>query len=120
MLETSAGPALRGGESLSIRRTAVLCYHAPKPQSGVPQAVRRVAWKFRPLVCCQVQLTSGGYTITMLRVIARLARPSIAAASLALVLASGLASAEQQLEIHMRNNSYQPEALTVPAGTTVR
>lgn len=56
----------------------------------------------------------------MRRISARLVRPAIGAAALALALAAGLASAEQQFEIHMRNNSYQPDGLTVPAGTTVR
>jgi plastocyanin len=56
----------------------------------------------------------------MFRVIGRLARPAIGAACAALVLATGLASADQQLEIHMRNNAYTPESLTIPAGTTVR
>jgi plastocyanin len=56
----------------------------------------------------------------MRRVIARLARPAVGAACAASLLAFGPASAEQQPEIHMRNNTYLPEGLTVPAGTTVR
>lgn len=56
----------------------------------------------------------------MLRVIGRLARPAFGAACAALVLATGLASADQQSEIRVRNNTYLPESLTVPVGTAVR
>ncbi|HEY7066496.1 MAG TPA: cupredoxin domain-containing protein [Chloroflexota bacterium] len=50
----------------------------------------------------------------------RLVRPAIGAAAVALVLATGLASANQEPEVHMHNNAYQPEALTISAGTAVR
>lgn len=56
----------------------------------------------------------------MRRVFGPLTGPAIGAACAALVLATGLASADQQIEIRMRNNTYQPDALTVPAGTAVR
>jgi plastocyanin len=56
----------------------------------------------------------------MLRVFGRFARPAFGAACAAVLLASGLASADQQPEIHMRNNLYLPDSLTISAGTTVR
>jgi plastocyanin len=56
----------------------------------------------------------------MLRVIGKLARPAIGIACAALFLASGLASANQQIEIRMRNNVYLPDTLTVAPGTAVR
>ncbi|HZR98155.1 MAG TPA: cupredoxin family copper-binding protein [Chloroflexota bacterium] len=56
----------------------------------------------------------------MWRMIGRIVRPALGAACAAVLLASSLASADQQFEIHMRNNSYNPDSLTVPAGTMVR
>ena len=54
------------------------------------------------------------------RVIARFARPALGGACAALLLATGISSADQQPEIHMRNNAYTPDSITIPAGTTIR
>ena len=56
----------------------------------------------------------------MSRICFTLARAALVAACGALLLARGLASANQAPEVHMVNNLYQPDTLTVPAGTTVR
>jgi plastocyanin len=50
-------------------------------------------------------------------------RTSYAAAALALAVALLLGAsvaAAQQPEVHAKDNAYQPDALTVPVGTTVR
>jgi plastocyanin len=56
----------------------------------------------------------------MLRVFGYLVGPTIGAACAVLVLGSSFASADQQIEVRMRNNLYLPDTLTIAAGTAVR